>query len=47
MTQMTKAKYKWLRLCFKNWTTSSVHSEAWKYKNDFRGFCVWFLEGTK
>lgn len=34
----------WLRLAFKNWTTSSVQSKAWEYKNDFEGFCHWFLE---
>jgi hypothetical protein len=33
----------WLLLCFVNWTTSPVYSEAWQYRNDFEGFCKWWL----
>ena len=33
----------WLRLCFKNWTTSRVQTPAWQFKNDFEGFCRWWL----
>lgn len=35
----------WLQQCFLNWTRSSVQTEAWKYRNDFDGFCLWFLQG--
>lgn len=40
---MTRAKYKWLRICFRNWTTSYVQTEAWLYREDFKGFCHWFV----
>lgn len=33
----------WLQLCYRNWTTSPIQTEAWKYRGDFAGFCRWFL----
>ncbi len=38
-------KYKWLRTCYDNWTTSTVESGAWRFRGDFEGFCRWFLQG--
>jgi hypothetical protein len=38
---MTQDQY--LRLAFRNWTTSRASPEAWKYANDFDGFVKWFL----
>lgn len=39
----------WLRLCFKNWTKAPLQSEpeAWLYRDDFDGFCRWFLGDRK
>jgi len=37
------SRQEWLELCFKNWTTSPIQTEAWNYKDDFDGFCRWFL----
>ncbi len=33
----------YLRRTYRNWTTSNVHSEAWKYRGNFRGFVVWWF----
>ncbi len=43
MTTNDSTKQAWLRLCFINWTKSNVQTGAWKYRNDFDGFCRWFL----
>ena len=37
----------WLKLCFGKWTTSTVQSAAWKYRNDYAGFVAWFLDGNR
>jgi hypothetical protein len=48
MRELNMTKQQWLELCYDNWTTSNVQTDAWKYRGDFAGFCKWFLaDGNK
>lgn len=36
-------RVQWLYDCYYKWTSSTVQTPAWNYRNDFDGFVRWFL----